>query len=477
MKRNDYTPLNIIERMNSRISLMSGVVSLILLVLLFTWIDYRMITKPAIEETAAAEESTQTRKRIQEGSVISSVSVVAVGDNLFHDSLIAGGKEDPNNWNYEHYYEYVKDSVQAADIAIVDQETILSTDHAVATGYPRFATPSEVADALAATGFNVVYSATNHADDYGAEYLKNTVNYWRTAHPGVTLLGIHDSQEDADEIKIVETNGIKIAFLNYVYGTNSLGFGSSQAYMLDVFSIGSEKIAEKIQAAKEAADCVVFIAHWGTEDEPMPNEYEKQWAAFLMQQGVDVCIGGHPHTLQPYGYLSDDAGNEMLIFYSLGNFMSGQKQFVELLEGMASFSIEKVKKPDGTITVEITDPVIRPMVMHYNTDRTEFHVYFLEDYTDELAAEHGARAELGEIFNVKNLKKKFKEIMSVNVKPSTGTKLLNVTQLWDGTLLDPLGNVVLNNDNELEYQYYYKMGIDILDYDKDYDYTANYKDQ
>ena len=70
-----------------------------------------------------------------------------------------------------------------------------------------------------------------------------------------------------------------------------------------------------IQKAKEVSDCIIFVAHWGTEDETMPNEYEKQWAAFLMQQGVDVIIGGHPHVLQPYGQLSDDQGHTTTVFY------------------------------------------------------------------------------------------------------------------------------------------------------------------
>lgn len=111
-------------------------------------------------------------------------------------------------------------------------------------------------------------------------------------------------------------NGIKIAFLDYTYGTNNSGAGEGYEYMIDIFD--KDKITTMIQKAKEISDCIIFVAHWGTEDETMPNEYEKQWAAFLMQQGVDVIIGGHPHVLQPYGQLSDDQGHNTTIFYSLG---------------------------------------------------------------------------------------------------------------------------------------------------------------
>ena len=477
MKKNDYAPLNKIEKINSRISFVCSIAALVVFVLLFRFLDYELIKKPVLNKQEADADDTGAADAQAAEPVVSTVSVVAVGDNLFHDSLIKGGQSDPDNWTYDQYYEYVKSEIQAADMAIVDQETVLTEDHSAASGYPRFATPSEAAEALVRTGFDVVYSATNHADDYGADYLLNTISYWKNNHPEITLLGIHDSQEDADTIKIREVNGIRIAFLSYAYATNGLGFGEDQSYLLDLFSQGSEKIGEMIQKAKAQADIVIFIAHWGIEDEPMPSEYEKQWATFLMQQGVDVCIGGHPHTLQPYGYLSDKDGHEMLLFYSLGNFISGQKQFVELLEGMAAFTIQKTTYPDGTSSVEILNPTIRPMVMHYNYDRTDFRVYFMDDYTEDLAAVHGVHAEIGDVFTLKNLQKKFEEIMSINVKPSTGTSMLNVRMTWDGTLLDPNGNVVPNTGNVTEYQYYGLQGINILDYDAEYDYTANYVDK
>ena len=129
----------------------------------------------------------------------------------------------------------------------------------------------------------------------------------------IPVLGIHSTQEDADTVKVKEVNGIKIAFLDYTYGTNNSGVGDGYEYMLDIFD--KDKITTMIQKAKEVSDCIIFVAHWGTEDETMPNEYEKQWAAFLMQQGVDVIIGGHPHVLQPYGQLSDDQGHTTTVFY------------------------------------------------------------------------------------------------------------------------------------------------------------------
>ena len=323
--------------------------------------------------------------------------------------------------------------------------------HDAVSSYPSFATPEEVGDAIIKAGFNVVESATNHADDYGYDYLKNTLDFWSTNYPDIPVLGIHSTQEDADTVKVKEVNGIKIAFLDYTYGTNNSGVGDGYEYMLDIFD--KDKITTMIQKAKEVSDCIIFVAHWGTEDETMPNEYEKQWAAFLMQQGVDVIIGGHPHVLQPYGQLSDDQGHTTTVFYSLGNFVSTQQELPELLEGMASFTIQK-STLNGKSTIQILAPTVKPMVMHYDYDSGEYGPYMLDDYTEELASSHSVRNVIGDEFTLDNLKAKFKEIMSMNVKPSTNTNLLNVKFDWEGNMIDKTtGNVVEDTESIHSWEY------------------------
>mgnify|MGYP001423149513 FL=1 len=334
---------------------------------------------------------------------------------------------------------------------MIDQETVFAPSHDAVSSYPSFATPEEVGDAIIKAGFNVVESATNHADDYGYDYLKNTLDFWSTNYPDIPVLGIHSTQEDADTVKVKEVNGIKIAFLDYTYGTNNSGVGDGYEYMLDIFD--KDKITTMIQKAKEVSDCIIFVAHWGTEDETMPNEYEKQWAAFLMQQGVDVIIGGHPHVLQPYGQLSDDQGHTTTVFYSLGNFVSTQQELPELLEGMASFTIQK-STLNGKSTIQILAPTVKPMVMHYDYDSGEYGPYMLDDYTEELASSHSVRNVIGDEFTLDNLKAKFKEIMSMNVKPSTNTNLLNVKFDWEGNMIDKTtGNVVEDTESIHSWEY------------------------
>ena len=460
VKRNfkENIPLNFRERSNARASLLASVIVLAVLVILFNQLDYRMIRKPAIDaqkKSAAAKEKPETTATTSD---VTTASVIAVGDNLYHQSLIDAGASEDGNWNYDKIYTHITDAIKDADIRMIDQETVFTTDHDSVSSYPSFATPTEVGDAIVKAGFNVVESANNHIDDFGEGFLTDTLNFWKTKYPDVTLLGIHDSQEDADTVKIREVNGIKIAFLDYTYGTNVGGI-EGKDYMIDM--IRKEKITTMIQKAKQQADCIIFVAHWGTEDETMPNEYEKQWAAYLMEQGVNVIIGGHPHVLQPYGRISDGKGNETVVFYSLGNFVSTQQKLEELLGGMAKFTIQKTVE-NGKTSIQILTPTVEPLVMHYNSDPGEFGPYMLSDYTEELASQNGVQKYIGDgVFTLDNLKKKFNEIMSMNVTPSTGTNLLDVTIDTDLNMVDSSGNIVEDTDSITAEQYYADKGIDV----------------
>ena len=245
MKKNKNIPLNLKDQINSRIGLICSIVVMILLVFVFHQLDYQIIQKPADQAAKEAEQKKLEAEKAAKAPEISTATVIAVGDNLYHDSLIQSGESDSGTWNYDAIYENVKDEIQAADIAMVDQETVLTTEHDAVCGYPSFATPTEVGDALINAGFDVIESATNHIDDYGYDYMAQTLNFWKTSYPDVPVLGIHDSEEDANTVKTLEVNGIKVAFLDYTYGTNNSGAGDGKDYMIDIF----EKDRHNIPAA------------------------------------------------------------------------------------------------------------------------------------------------------------------------------------------------------------------------------------
>lgn len=474
MKKRDNLPLNYKERLNSRTSFLVSIAVLVVLCLVFNQMDYTMIRQPAAQAKKAADLQKQKEEEAAATTQeVTTATVLAVGDNLVQPSLLASGQSETGDWNYDSVYANLKSDIQAADIAMVNQETPFTTDHSAVSGTAPYATPTEIGDALVNAGFNVVTSATALIDDNGSSMINETLNYWETSHPDVTLVGIHKSQTSTNTAKIVEINGIKIAFLDYTfpaYGSQSgisdnsadttgssassgstATSSSSKGSMIDTFNTAD--VAAAIKQAKSSADCVIFSANWGKTEEPMPTEYEKEWANFLMEQGVDVVIGTNPNVLQPYGYLTDDSGHNMLIYYSLGNFVTGQETLKQLLGGMASFTIQKTVEGDQT-SIQIQDATLTPLVMHYSYDTLEYAPYKLDDYTDALASAHSVRQSIGDEFSLKNLQTKYDEIMSMNVTPSTKTDLLDVTFDSDGNMLDSNGNYVEDNDSITSFWYY-----------------------
>lgn len=429
MKKNNI-PLNYREKNNSRISFICSIAVLLILFLIFYQLDNVLIRRPAQEAERVAQQEEEEAQIASEMPQVSTASVIAVGDNYYQDQLLQSGQSESGTWNYDSVYTNIQSEIQAADVAMISQDSVFTSDHDSVSTYP-FAVPTEVGDAIVNAGFDVVASASDTINDFGADMITQTLDYWNTSHPDISVLGIHGSQEDADTVNVIEVNGIRIALLNYTFGLDNAAAGG-QEYMIDVFD--RDSVSSAIQKAQEESDCIILFAHWGNENESTPSEYQKQWATFLMEQGVDVVIGSHPHVLQPYGRMSDDSGNEMVIFYSLGNFVTGQETFDTLLEGMAQFTIQKTVQ-NGETSIQILSPSITPLVMHYNYDSAEYGPYLLSQYNDEIGTYHSGRNSFPEIFSVENLQTRFDEIMSTNVTPSTGTDLLSATFDSDGNMI------------------------------------------
>ncbi len=73
-------------------------------------------------------------------------------------------------------------------------------------------------------------------------------------------------------------------------------------------------------------DAVIVTPHWGEEYETTPRAQEKVLAHSILDAGATAILGSHPHVLQPMEKYKTQDGREAFIIYSLGNFVSGQKQ-------------------------------------------------------------------------------------------------------------------------------------------------------
>lgn len=309
------------------------------------------------------------------------VNIVAVGDNLIHNTCIAAGEQSDGSLNYDAFYANTSSYIKAADLAVINQETMLGGDSFAYSGYPMFNTPWEVGEAAINAGFNVFTCATNHSMDIGSAGIEKELEFFAN-HSDVTHVGTNGSEDEYNTITYVTKNDIKFAILNYTYGTNGIPVPDDKPYLVNLLT--EEKVTSDVKQARENADVVMVFPHWGTENSHDVSEQQKEYVKLFSDLGVDIVIGTHPHVLQPVEwYTNEDTGKKMLVYYSIGNFISHQTNLNQMCGGMAEITVERI---DGEI--QITNAKLAPVIDYYTNNGSgyKFTVYKFNDYTDELAA-------------------------------------------------------------------------------------------
>lgn len=322
-----------------------------------------------------------------------SVTLTMVGDILLHDRVHDYCLQEDGVYNYDAIFANLTKQISAADLALVNQEVVLGGEDLGISGYPAFNAPQEAGDALVKAGFDVVLHGTNHALDKHGQGVKNTLAFWEATHPQIAVLGIHDSAKDKEEIYVAEAEGIRIAILNYTYGTNGIPLPKDMLYAVDMLE--EETVIRDIARAKELADMVIVCPHWGTEYRLTPDKSQEKWTELFLEQGVDVVIGTHPHVIQPAEWLTnEDTGEKMLVFYSLGNFVNwtsgtGKGVANRMVGAMADLTLER----DETGEVIVSEYGVSAVVCHVEKKINGITVYPLSAYTEELAEKNAIRQQ------------------------------------------------------------------------------------
>ena len=318
--------------------------------------------------------------------------IVMVGDVLLHTPVEQSCRQADGSYDYDSLFEHTKDEISAADLALVNQEVIIGGADLGISGYPSFNADFSLCDSLVDAGFDVICHATNHALDKGKAGLVNCATHWREQYPDITVLGIHDTPDTstscgADPV-IIELPELRIAVLNYTYGTNGISLPKGMPYAVDM--LDEKQVAADIQRAEELADFTIVCPHWGTEYRLTPDSSQEKWTQIFLENGADLVLGTHPHVIEPIEWVTDEGtGHEMLVYYSLGNFVNwtsgtGKDVANRMVGGMAEVTIGKNESGE----VEIKEYGVRPLVSHVTSGAGGVTTYFLEDYSEELGAQN-----------------------------------------------------------------------------------------
>jgi poly-gamma-glutamate capsule biosynthesis protein CapA/YwtB (metallophosphatase superfamily) len=265
-----------------------------------------------------------------------------VGDIMGHTPQVKSAEVEKNKrFDYEPCFRYVKPIIEKADLAIGNLELTLPGKPPY-TGYPMFRSPDALADALKGAGFDILVTANNHSNDARGPGVVRTLETLR--EKGFMQTGTFKNQKDRDAFYplMAYKEGFKLAFLNYTYGTN--GIPTEAPSIVNLLDEDQIK-ADLAEAKARKPHYVIVVVHWGLEYQLQENAEQRRLAKMMIQHGADLIIGAHPHVVQPIKAesvnLADGSEKEAIVVYSMGNFISNQRQ--PNTDGGIMFQIDLLK--------------------------------------------------------------------------------------------------------------------------------------
>lgn len=211
-----------------------------------------------------------------------------------------------------HFLSHLKADFDAADMVITNLENVYTerTAHQPGKIYTYKAHRVDYLDVLTEGGITHVNVVNNHMVDFLQEGFDDTLQY--LDEYGIEYFGTNLTKSDNIELgsievesySVFEKDGLKVGMLGY------LGFNTSH--------VSDEKIQEDIRMMKEVeqVDYILAAMHWGGQETYEVTWKQKEMGRKLVDYGVDLVYGNHPHVLQEV-----EIYNGKPIYYSLGNFM------------------------------------------------------------------------------------------------------------------------------------------------------------
>lgn len=252
------------------------------------------------------------------------LKVTFLGDIMQHQSQMdaaiknGGNTNDSKSYDYSTYYKHLQKLFEKSDLRIANMETTFSSPPY--SGYPVFNSPVSLLEASKSGGIDIFLSANNHICDKGGKGIESTISAYNALR--VPFIGAYRSKDEREQLYplIVELKGVRMAILNYTYGTN--GIPVPQPYVVN--KLDSVQIKEDILKAKKSnVHFIIACIHWGIEYKLDSSVEQKRWKRFFNTNGVNIMIGSHPHVVQEVEVKKELSGEvKRVTAYSLGNAIS-----------------------------------------------------------------------------------------------------------------------------------------------------------
>lgn len=343
-RRNKRSSRSILEVMSSKTFITLTIILAIIIVICSVTIFYRNNKEKKIlaEQRAELEKNIEAIFEETEKNIANSnntvrdsiIRISAVGDILCENSILEDAYDKgTQNYDFTSMFKNMSTFFADSDITVGTMETNY-TDNKY-SGYGQRNSPISFAEALKNIGIDLVSISTNHSLDYGIEGLQET----KRALEGVGYDVVGDNLGES-RVKIKTIKNTKIAFLSYTYGFENQNSKTKEE--LDSANIYNSEIAKKdLEYAKENADYSIIIMHWGDAYSTKPNKEQQNIAKFLVENGADMILGNHASAVQKMEVMQSPEGKNVLVAYSLGNYISGETMDISKIELVLNIELRK----------------------------------------------------------------------------------------------------------------------------------------
>ena len=253
-----------------------------------------------------------------------SVHFRAVGDIMSHKLQLTHALQKDGSYNYDSQFAGVKEALSKADFTIANLELSIATNKEYSS-YPFFRTPEAILATLKDCGIDMFTMANNHILDGFWDGLTHTID--KVDEYGFAHVGAYRTAEEARQPLVMDINGIKFGFLAYTLDVNDNDkrIDPDKAKFC-VNILGKADFKADVQALRDqGAEVVICLPHWGEEGRRSVAGSCKKYAQQMVDAGVDIILGSHPHVVLPINLGQMEVNGEqkdILIAWSMGNFIS-----------------------------------------------------------------------------------------------------------------------------------------------------------
>ena len=292
-----------------------------------------------ISKVEGAEGGYRVPKAVRPEPTTDQITVLFTGDTIIHLTVTAAAARRGDPYDYSALFDPVSHIISSADLALCHLEVPLSPTSSNLSSYPLFNSPREVAEGLAAAGYDGCSTASNHAFDQGVAGVEGTIQVLTEA--GLRHSGTADRVERGWQATMYDVEGVQIAHISATYWLNGLRMPEGSPWLVQLLDPREvSKVA--FRARSSGADLVVVSIHCCVEYATIPPSAQVELARDLVgSPDIDLIVTHHSHVVGPV----ERHGGEFIL-HGLGNFISGQFFDPRLSDGV--IAVATARNDDGT---------------------------------------------------------------------------------------------------------------------------------